>query len=222
MTPEGVFWQGKLPTFIKILFWNPCNCIILLLHHAVEFCFWFLTASCRLKQFGLFIKPKHQSVKSLLIVSTTTCESQLCFLDSSSLGVPTLLLLFLSVNTLLAKILGCFFFSLCLPIIFVLETNWRNISVLFLDTFSFLINKCQQPGAYEQPYSNKRMYTAGSTQFAKEKQINISGFWGLFVNNRTFKNINLVVIAFISAFSADSLATSLHIMEWRSSYWKSF
>lgn len=71
----------------------------------------------------------------------------------------------------------------------------KNVSVLFLNTFSFLINKCQQPGAYEQPYSNKRMYTAGSTQFAKEKQINISGFWGLFVNNSTFKNINLVVIA---------------------------
>lgn len=115
-----------------------------------------------------------------------------------------------------------FFFSLLyLPIIFVLETNWKNISVLFLDTFSFLINKCQQPGAYEQPYSNKRMYTAGNTQFAKEKQINISGFWGLFVNNRTFKNINLTVIAFISAFLADSLADSLNIMK-RSSYWKSF
>lgn len=72
----------------------------------------------------------------------------------------------------------------------------KNVSMLFLNTFSFfLINKCQQPGAYEQFCSNKRMYTAGSTQFAKEKQINISGFWGLFVNNSAFKNINLVVIA---------------------------
>lgn len=74
-------------------------------------------------------------------------------------------------------------------------TQLENISALFLNTFCVLINKCQQPGAYEQPYSNRRMYTAGSTQFAKEKQINISGFWGLFVNNSTFKNINLVVIA---------------------------
>lgn len=71
----------------------------------------------------------------------------------------------------------------------------KNAAALFLNPFSFLINKCQQPGAYEQPYSNKRMHTAGSIQFAKEKQINISGFWGLFVNNSTFKDISLVVIA---------------------------
>jgi len=83
--------------------------------------------------------------------------------------------------------------SICQLFLFWIQL--KNVLALFLNTFSFLINKCQQPGAYEQPYSNKSVYTAGSTQFAKEKQINISGFWGLFVNSSIFKNINLVVIA---------------------------
>lgn len=97
-------------------------------------------------------------------------------------------------SILFGQNLGYFFFP-CICQLFLFWNPLKYVSVLFLNTFSFLINKCQQPGAYEQPYSNKRMYTAGSTQFAKEKQINISGFWGLFVNNSTFKNINLVVIA---------------------------